>query len=189
MQMQDLVEEEGLESGLRIGPFDPQDADSFAAAARESVRTMAPWMPWCHPDYSTVEAAAWIDLCAANLRDDLSFDLGIYDTNRSTLLGGISINRINRFNKFGNIGYWVRESRRGARVAARAVRLIAGFGFAQLNLMRLEIVAASGNQPSIATARRAGAVFEGIARQRLLLHGVAHDAAMFSLVPADFSQA
>ncbi|MDB5805323.1 MAG: rimL [Betaproteobacteria bacterium] len=157
MQMQDLSEKEMLGGGLRIGPFDPQDADSFAAAARESAQSMAPWMPWCHTGYSTAEAAAWIELCATNLRDDIAYDLGIYDAGRQILLGGISINRIDRMNSFGNIGYWVRESHRGAGIAARAVRLIARFGFLPLNLMRLEIVAATGNHPSIATARRAGA--------------------------------
>ena len=188
MQMQDLAESEEPGGGLRIGPFDPRDAASFAAAARESVRNMAPWMPWCHAEYGIAEAAAWIDLCAAKVREDFSYDLGIYDVGRENLLGGVSINQINSMNKAGNIGYWVRESRRGKAIAARAVRLIAAFGFTQLRLNRLEIVVATGNHPSLATARRAGAVFEGVARQRLLLHGVAHDAAIHSLLATDLKE-
>jgi len=180
MKMQDLIE-----GDLRVGPFRPGDAPAFAQAARESAGSLGPWMPWCHAAYSEAEAAEWIALCAANVENDNSFDLGIYSADRALLLGGMAINQISRFNLLGNIGYWVRGSHQRRGIATRAARLIARFGFGTLGLIRLEIRAAVDNQASCAVARKLGAKFEGIARKRLLLHGVAHDAANFGLLPED----
>ncbi|MGL5096173.1 MAG: GNAT family N-acetyltransferase, partial [Planctomycetia bacterium] len=58
----------------------------------------------------------------------------------------------------------------------------AAWAFAETNLVRLEIVAAVDNHASRRVAEKAGAVFEGIARRRLLVHGASHDAAVYSLV-------
>lgn len=49
------------------------------------------------------------------------------------------------------------------------------------NLIRLEVVVAAGNDASQWVAEKAGACREGTLLKRLLLHGVAHDAVMFSL--------
>src|SRR5574337_302695 len=43
------------------------------------------------------------------------------------------------------------------------------------------------NAASRRVAEKIPAAFEGIARSRLALHGGAHDAAVYSLIPADFA--
>ncbi|TAN54527.1 MAG: N-acetyltransferase, partial [Betaproteobacteria bacterium] len=48
---------------------------------------------------------------------------------------------------------------------------------------RLEIVAPVDNQPSRGVAEKAGAVFECIARNRVVLHGRPLAAAVYSLIP------
>ena len=37
-----------------------KDVPDLVAAARESVGTVFPWLPWCHKDYTTKEARAWV---------------------------------------------------------------------------------------------------------------------------------
>jgi RimJ/RimL family protein N-acetyltransferase len=73
---------------------------------------------------------------------------------------------------------------RGAAVAA--VRQVADWAFAQTELVRLEVVCAVGNVRSQRTAERAGAVREGVLRQRLLIHGQAHDAVMHSILRSEW---
>lgn len=174
-----------FDGDLCIGPFQDSDAPAFAQAARDSVQSLSPWMPWCHADYSEAEARAWIAQCAAQLANDSAYDLGIYSADRATLIGGIAINQISRAHNYGNVGYWVRASHQRRGIATRAVRVISAFGFDTLKLSRLEIVVALGNEASRAVATKAGAVFECFARRRLVLAGVAHDAAVHSLLPAD----
>jgi RimJ/RimL family protein N-acetyltransferase len=62
------------------------------------------------------------------------------------------------------------------------VRQLADFAFRTTDLVRLEIVCAVGNERSQRVAERAGAVREGVLRRRLVLHGEAVDAVMYSLV-------
>lgn len=71
-------------------------------------------------------------------------------------------------------------------IATAIVPMLARFGFEQLNLNRIEIVAAEGNLPSQRVAEKAGAFREGLLRYRLFVHGKSLDAFMFSLVPSDF---
>ena len=50
---------------------------------------------------------------------------------------------------------------------------------------RLEILAAVDNIASQRVAEKAGAIREGIMRNRLVIHGKLYDAVMFSLIPGD----
>ena len=60
---------------------------------------------------------------------------------------------------------------------------MAAYGFEKLGLTRLEIVAAEQNARSRKVAEKAGARFEGILHNRLVIRGVAIPAAMYSLIP------
>ena len=85
--------------------------------------------------------------------------------------------------KVVNLGYWVRSSRVKHGIATAAALLLADFGFKELKLNRIEILAAVENHASQRVAAKAGAMREGILRNRLLLHGKIHDAVIFSLIP------
>ena len=168
---------------LCVRPFIAADAPAFAAAARESAASLHDWMPWCHADYSVDEAQAWIALCEQNWRAGVAWDVGIFRAADNTLLGGIGLNQINRLHNYGNIGYWVRASEQRKGIASEAVRMMAGFGFAEVGLTRLEIFAAENNHASRGVALKAVAQFECLARNRLVLRGKPYLAAMYSFVP------
>jgi len=174
--------------GLCIRPYRDEDAPQFVAAVRESTASVGLWMPWCHPDYSLDEALAWFALCRSNMENRLAWDVGIFSAHETTggasvFHGGIGINQISRLYNYGNLGYWIRASSQGRGLAARAARMMARYGFGELGLTRLEIVAIEDNHASRRTAEKAGASFECVARNRLVLHGEPRDAAVYSLVP------
>ena len=82
----------------------------------------------------------------------------------------------------GQPGYWVRSSATGQGVATAAVALVRDWGFAKTNLVRMEVLIAVDNAASRRVADKAGAVYEGTLRRRLLVHGTRHDAAMYTFV-------
>ena len=84
--------------------------------------------------------------------------------------------------RFANLGYWVRSSAAGRGVAPAAVRLLADWAFRETDLLRLEIVAAVGNRRSQRVAEKAGAIREGVLRDRLLLHGQPHDVVIYAIL-------
>jgi ribosomal-protein-serine acetyltransferase len=168
-----------------LRPFEERDAESFVAAVRESVSTVGQWMPWCHADYSIAEAREWFAACARSFTDGSAYEFGVFSEKGGEFLGGAGLNQFNRQHYFGNLGYWVRETRQRRRVAICAVKALAGFGFEKLSLARIEIVVAQGNEASEGVARKIGARFEGLARNRLVIRGESVTASVYSLIPSD----
>ena len=161
------------------------DAELLYEAVRESIAEVSLWLPWCHEGYSIEESRDFVATRNVRAQGDEWYSFAVLDQSSGRFLGGVGINFINRVHQFANLGYWVRTTAAGRGVATRATRLAARFGFAELGLNRIEIVAAVDNIASQRVAERAGAVREGILRKRLSINGVPHDAVLFSLVAED----
>jgi RimJ/RimL family protein N-acetyltransferase len=163
----------------------PGDCQAMHEAVIESLREISPWLPWCHPAYSPEDTASFIRLAAEAWAQNTHYQFAVIDVIGQTFLGGIAINHIARTNRLGNVGYWIRTSRTRQGIATAAVRLIAQFAFGALGLTRLEIACIPTNLASRSVALRSGARLEGIARNRLVMHGIPYDAALYGLVPQD----
>jgi RimJ/RimL family protein N-acetyltransferase len=174
--------------GLLLRPYRPEDSRTLAAAARESAESVGAWLPWCHADYSDAEALEWIAHCAEGWRGGEHFGFAAFDAQTGRFLGAAGLNQRNRPHKFMNLGYWVRASCQGRGIAVRAARLVAAFGFEQVGLTRIEIVAAVENRASRRVAEKTGAVLEAVARNRLVDRGDPIDAAVYALVPGGTDQ-
>jgi ribosomal-protein-serine acetyltransferase len=173
---------------LLIRPLEPADRDAVYAAVAESIAEVSRWLPWCHPGYRPEETTAFIEATRNAWAQESSFNFGIFDAAAGTYFGGISVNHIVRANRLANIGYWVRTGATRRGVASGAVRLAAQFGFEDLGLSRIEIAAIPENAPSRRVAEKVGAKLEGIARNRIVMHGQAYAAALYSLLPEDLAR-
>jgi ribosomal-protein-serine acetyltransferase len=170
---------------ILLRPHEVRDLDPLFAAVLESIAEISPWLPWCHPAFSKDELAGFIEVSRKGWADRSQYQFAIFDAATERALGGISLNHIAKSNRLANMGYWVRTSVTGRGIASEAVKLIAGYGFRELGLTRIEIAAIPQNVASCRVAERVGAKFEAVARNRLVMHGKAHDAALYSLVPGD----
>jgi len=169
--------------GLRLRRHRAEDGSALFEAARESIAEVHPWLPWCHPGYRLEEAQEWVDARPGFWERGEGYEFVIEDAESGRFLGGVCLNQLNAIHKSANLGYWIRTDACGRGVATAATVLAAQFGLEALGLVRIEIVAAVENRPSQRVAEKSGALREGILRNRLLLHGVPHDALMFSIVP------
>ena len=175
------------DGAILIRPYREEDIESFYEAVRESINEVSRWLPWCHAGYTIDESRAFIMSRDKAWATEEEYSFGIFDAQSGACLGGVGLNHIVREYLYANLGYWVRTSCTGRGVASRAVRLAAQFAFAELGLQRIEIVAAVGNAGSQHAAEKAGAVREGVLRKRIVLHGKAHDAVLYSLVAEDMA--
>ena len=98
------------------------------------------------------------------------------------LLGTCGIHRIESLHGVGELGYWVRSSMTSQGIATEATRKLCQWAFADKGLQRIEIIMSVENIASQRVAEKAGAVREGILRQRLSLNGRRHDAVMFAVL-------
>lgn len=167
--------------GLRLRRFERGDEAALYAAASSSRASVGRWLPWCHEGYCLAEARDWVATRPAAWSRGEDYALWIEED--GAFLGGVGLNQVDRLHRRANLGYWVRDSARGRGIATRATCLMARYGLDQLELGRLEIIAALENQASRRVAEKAGAHFEGILRARLRIHGAAHDAAGYSITP------
>ncbi len=154
---------------LKIRPYTASDINEQTDAVLESVNTVGRWLPWCKPNYSVKDAAEWFVICADAMAEFSAFTFGLFDKSTEQLIGSITINQLQPDMAIGNIGYWIRESKQGLGYASEAVLAIKHFGFVELKLLRLEIVAAVDNIASNRVALKAGAKFEHVDTKRIKL--------------------
>lgn len=164
---------------VRIRPYALNDGPDVWAAVRESLDDLQPWMPWAHAGYTVAESNAWIAQQVPAFKKGTMYEFAIV-TAGARYLGGCGINAIDTVNLRANIGYWVRSSATRRGVATTALCLVRDWAFHRTHLIRLEVLVSTENAASQRVAEKAGALREGVLRSRLILHGRAHDAVMFS---------
>lgn len=176
------VELEGLPPVI-LRRFSREDSQALYEAAAESLgHGFSEWMPWCHARYKLVDSVAFVESRAAgwDRGSDYSF---VVSSPEGRFLGGAGLNAVSLAHRWCNLGYWVRRSEWGKGYAVAATLAVARFAFEQLKLHRVELVIATANTKSHRVAEKAGALYEGTLRNRLVLHGTVHDARLYSLIP------
>jgi ribosomal-protein-serine acetyltransferase len=168
-----------------LRPFSLDDAEAIYDAVMASRNELGRWLSWCHPDYTIQETVEFLAARGDAFQREGEHGFAIVERSSGQLVGATGINQLDRAALRANLGYWLRTSATGRGFATQAVRLVARWALEEHGLERIEIVAAMGNAASQRVARRAGARFEVVARRRLRVHGVQHDAAVFSLVRED----
>ncbi len=169
------------DDAVAIRPYRVSDSDAVYEAAMESIRDLGPFMPWCRPDLTRDEQRRWVEEQVAAFQSGTAYEFAIV-AGDGRYLGGCGVNEIDAANHRANLGYWVRSTETRQGFATSAIGALVRWAFEKTDLTRLEVVISTENVASLRTAERAGAQREGTLRKRLLLHGVSHDAVMFSFV-------
>lgn len=168
---------------MHIRPYAVGDEAALFDAASSSWRELQPWMPWCHENYALADATAWVTRQVAMFEAKSEFDFVFLED--GVMVGASGLNQLDAANRRANLGYWMRTSATRRGIATAAVKKVFEWAFENTELERLEIVVAVGNIASLRVAQKAGAQVEGTLRNRILLHGVFHDAVMHSICRGD----
>ena len=96
---------------------------------------------------------------------------------------------VDRGNARAQIGYWCAPHARGRGITSNALRRLCKYGFEELNLQRLELIADPENEGSQRVAAAVGFRREGVLRSHVR-HPDGHrrDSVMFSLLPGELAQ-
>lgn len=171
---------------VAIRPWRAADAQSAFAAILESQAETAVWLADVSRVASVAEIEDYIVHATEEWTNESNYNFAIVDALDTTFLGSCGLTQVNRRHLFANLYYWVRTSQTGRGIASRATRLAARFGCESLGLQRIEVVVEVDNIASLRSAAKAGAVQEGVLRNRLHSRGTARNAVMFSFIPSDF---
>lgn len=107
---------------------------------------------------------------------------------QGTTAGIIGFHPIDIPNRNAEIGYWLGEEFTGSGLVTRSVMQLLGIGFRELDLNRIEIRCAKGNEPSNAIARRVGMVYEGTLREEEWLYDHFVDHTVYSMLHREFKR-
>ena len=173
---------------VTIRPYCAADVDRHHAAVCASVDAVAPWLDWCHPDYTRAESQSWIASRSAAWAQQAAYSFAIVDAQKGAFWGGCGLNGIDHGHQLARLGYWVRTDRTRSGVATRAGRLVTRFGFETLGLHRIEILVLPSNTASCRVAEKLGAIREGLCRHRIVLRGAPRDAVLYALLPSDLTR-
>ena len=181
-----MLSQEVSDGIILLRPFQAEDMQETFTAVRESLSDLKPWMSWAYDDYSINDTREFIRITRARWQEGTLFAFVVTDAQSGLVLGGCSLSHIHPVYHLCNLGYWVRSSWRGQGIAGRAALLAAHYAFEKVGLVRVEIVIAPQNEASLRVARKVGAHYEGVLRNRMVVGQAVYDAVMFSLVPQDF---
>jgi RimJ/RimL family protein N-acetyltransferase len=164
---------------LVLRPWREEDIPAIHAACQDA--EIQRWIPLIPRPYTLEDARAFV-------ADEIG--LGPYQyaiVEDGTLVGSIGMG-VDEQSGRGHIGYWCAREARGRGIVTRALRLLCRYGFEELGLGRLELIADPDNAASQRVAEKAGFRREGVLRSHLLHpDGRRRDSVMFSLLPGELS--
>ncbi len=161
----------------------PGDSDAPAIAAACTDPEIARWVPIPVP-YTLADAEAFLEIVNDGWATGRHATFAIEERATGRLVGMIGLDS-GAVPERASVGYWLAPSARGRGLAARAVRLVADWAFADPVLERLELTTLVGNDPSGRVALRAGFRREGILRRFLPFRERRVDAVMYAMIRED----
>ena len=105
--------------------------------------------------------------------------------NLDVLLGGASLNDMHQASRKAAIRYWLAPHARGRGVATHAVRVLAEWPLADLDVARFELMCGPDNAVSQHVAERCGFITESVLRSHIPFKGGRRDTVLFSLLPEE----
>jgi len=161
-----------------------EDAADLFALTEANRRYLRDWLPWVDAVLEPRDTAAFIDVVTAQREAGRGPTFAILRD--GAVAGIVGFRPIDRMNRSGEIGYWLAAPCQGRGVMTVCVRFVVRYAFLTLDLNRVEIAAATGNQRSRAIPERLGFKLEGVLRERENLYGTHVDHAMYSLLRSEF---
>lgn len=169
-----------LAEGAELRALEPWRAEEFYAFVVRSGVHLTPWMPWATDIDEPAKAERWLQGYADAQARGGRRVYGIWLD--GLLVGGAGFATFDARTGVCSLGAWLAPEARRRGLVTRAARHMTEWAFETRGMSRVEWAAATGNEPSIAVAKRLGMEREGVLRSALTLGGVRHDVEVWSLI-------
>lgn len=155
----------------------------FAATDRER-EYLREWLPWPDKTREVEDTARFIRMSLQQFANNEGMAAGVWIGDE--LGGGIGTHKVDWMNRKVEIGYWIAARFQGRGIVTAACRALIDHAFEELQLNRVEIHCATGNQKSCAIPKRLGFRFEGVLREAQLLHERYLDINVYSMLSREW---
>lgn len=172
---------------LMLRPFRRRDVGAFHDAVSVSIDELQPWLPWIE-GYDRGFAQRFIRESVGSWAERRAYDFTVRpleDLDRH--LGNVSVWPTSQQNAIGEVGYWIRSDETGKGYGTEAAAVVIGIGFDELNLHKIVLRIAVGNDASETIAERLGFTYEGVLRDEVKVAGKWLDHTSWSLLESEWT--
>jgi ribosomal-protein-serine acetyltransferase len=172
-----------LDETAVLRPLEPFEALQFLALVERERDHFGMWLPWGADIDSEEKARAFLQRLADRQALDQGRGYAIWLDGE--MVGGALFRTFDV--KAGNceIGVWLAAHATGRGLMTKACNALVDWAFHDRGMHRVEWHAASGNEPSISTAKRLGMHRDGVMRQAFEYRNERHDVEIWSLLRTD----
>ena len=152
---------------LMLRPFRRRDVAALHEAIDVSINDLQAWLPWVE-GYDKAVSQRFVRESVAAWAERRAFDFTVRtldDPQRH--LGNVSVWHTSTQNKIGEVGYWIRSDETGKGYGAEATAKAVQIGFEELELHKVQLRIAVGNERSESIARGLAFTFEGTLRDEV----------------------
>lgn len=170
---------------ISLLPTRPEHASALAALVRENREHLQTYLP-AVLQLDCVEAArAYLRAAGARAASGEVLEWHVFSG--TVLCGSIRLKEIDAADRKAKMGYYLSRQFQGRGIASASVCAVLAHAFGALQLNRIELQCAAGNQASMALAGRLGFAHEGVLRQGEWLNGAFVDLHVYGLLRAEFA--
>ena len=173
-----------LREDLYLQLLEERHASEVFALVDQERSYLRQWLPWVDATETKDDSLSFIHASLEQFAANKGFAAGIWHENQ--FCGVIGTHKLDWLNRKGEIGYWLGQSSQGKGIMTAACRAVTTYLFTEIDLHRVLICCAKGNDKSCAVAQRLGFTEEGLAREAQLLQGRFYDLRRFAMLKRDW---
>lgn len=173
-----------IDDDLSLALVEPNMTEELFALTEENREYLREWLPWVD---KTLQASDTLDFIKRRQQDWVEEKaLSTVILFNGQIVGAIGFLNLDRSKQYAEIGYWLAEKYQKQGIMSRSVKTLLEYGFNTLNLRRIVICAAEGNQKSRAVAEKMGFTLEGILRQDTFASDKWHNRCIYGLLKEEW---
>ena len=172
------------ETELRL--LEEKDAAEMFALIEQNRAHLRHWLPWLDMTISMQDEINFIHHSEQQYIRSQGLTCAII--HHGSIAGSIGYNSIDWQNRKTEIGYWLGAAFEGKGLMTQACEELIQFAFSVLELNKVEIRCATGNNRSCAIPQRLGFTREGIIRQAEWLYDHYSDLELYGLLASEWKR-
>ncbi|WP_054950512.1 GNAT family N-acetyltransferase [Numidum massiliense] len=152
-----------LTEGAELRLLEERHAKALFALTDANRASLREWLPWIDQTLDAIDTLQFIRAGLKQFANNDGFHCGIWF--RGEIAGVVSYHFWDWRNRRTSIGYWLGADFRGRGLMTAAVRALTDYALGELQLNRVEIRCATGNERSCKVPLRLGFTHEGVLKE------------------------
>jgi len=172
---------------IELKTFSSDEASKLYQLIDKNRVQIGEWLLWVDKTNSVEDVEKLIEEYNGRRERGEGMNFGIWY--QANLIGYISFASIDKTRRTAGIAYWLDNEYQGKGIITKSCKNLVEYGFNELNLNRIEISCAEGNDKSRAIPQRLGFKEEGIIREsELIRSGKLVDNHLYALLKQDWEK-